>query len=107
MKLFDPVTLTKAALVLCAQLGLSPCDDKDLTWRWIDAGGFCGQYSCNFSTGCPNDAAGSCSSDDPKFECVMIYEYPTIGSIEKFKADDTLDGPGGKHYLCRPRPPTS
>jgi hypothetical protein len=108
-KMSDPVTLTAAALALCATLGVSPCSEGELMGQWFYIGGMCANFGCNFVEACPNDSDLPCRPiTDPAYECIHIANYPTIGSLANFKKDDTLDGAGGKEYACRPKEaPTS
>lgn len=93
--------LTALAISLCSQWGVTPCTNWDLQEYWISTGGMCGSQSCYWGRACPNDVP-SCFEPE-KEECLFIATYPTIGSIDRFRADGTLDGPGGKAYLCRKR----
>lgn len=91
--------LTAAAIAMCSQLNVNPCVEDKLTLAWLDSGGFCGEVGCNWMQSCPNDL--SCSGVQTEgVECRFIAAYPTIGSIEAFERDGTLDGVGGKAYLC-------
>jgi hypothetical protein len=91
--------LTAAAIARCSQLNVNPCVEDNLVWKWMDSGGFCGEVGCNWVMSCPNDY--QCSEVLTEgVECHFIATYPTIGSLVTFERDGTLDGEGGKKYLC-------
>jgi hypothetical protein len=93
--------LTAVAFSLCQAWGLATCDGRTIDNEWLNRGGMCGHYGCHWNVSCPNDRADDCFK--PEDDCIHIYNYPTIGSLKSFRRDDTLDGPGGKHYICRKR----
>ena len=98
----DDFILTKAAFVLCAQLGIADCNHLNLSLAWLQSGGMCGKVGCHYTLGCPNDFLCTEPQTD---ECTQIANYGTVGDLEAFKRDGTLNGPGGKAYVCAHKSP--
>lgn len=93
-------TLTALAISLCSQWSIAACTEWTLGNRWLKMGGFCGGVSCNWLQSCPNTVK-DCPS--PDVECQFIATYPTIGNLRVYRKYGTMDGEGGKAYLCRRR----